>query len=100
MKQAEPTIRVIDYVTRQKSSVNGNPAFMVYFTDGSSSRTKSDSSCAYEIENLTHSRYKGREVAITFTKAGRIETITLVVEESEPESHEDYMTRLTYATRT
>src|ERR1700712_5488379 len=95
-KATVPSIRVIDYVTRQNNSVNGNPAYMVYFTDGTSARTKSDSSCAYDIQNLTHSRYKGAELLITWTKAGRIETIEVVSVLSEAETQEQYESALRF----
>ena len=46
---AEP--KVISRLERMKSSVNGNPRFMVTFTDGSSMPTKPDAMLAYGIEN-------------------------------------------------
>lgn len=96
MATANTSIRVIDYVTRQNSSVNGNPAYMVYFTDGSSARTMSDSSCAYEIQNLSHSRYKGAELLITWTKAGRIQGIEIVNMPAEQETQEQRDAALYY----
>lgn len=92
---ANQSIQIINFVTRLNSSVNGNPAYMVHFTDGSSARTKSDSSCAYDIQNLTHSRYNGAELLITWTKAGRIEGIE-VVRTQEVETPEEYNDALRY----
>jgi hypothetical protein len=73
----EMSIRTIDWVKRLNNSVNGNPRYQVTFTDGSSAITKSDSSCAYDIQNImSRNNLWMRNVAITWTKAGRIETIT------------------------
>lgn len=93
---ANQSIRIINFVTRLNSSVNGNPAYMVHFMDGSSARTKSDSSCAYDIQNLSHSRYDGAKLEITCTKAGRIEGITIVEMIPEPETQEHYNDCLRY----
>lgn len=38
-------------LTRQRSSRNGNPRYLVTFADGTSYRTGVDSSCAYGIGN-------------------------------------------------
>ena len=44
-------IKTIDHTERMRSSVNGNPRWMVFFTDGASIATSPDSSCAYGINN-------------------------------------------------
>lgn len=71
------SIRTINYVKRLNNTVDGNPRYRVHFTDGSSALTKSDASCAYDIQNLTHSRHEGQALIIGWTRAGRIETIEL-----------------------
>lgn len=62
-------IKTITSVKRARSSANGNPAFVVTFTDGTEARTGTDSAVGYEIANP---EYRGVPLAVTFTKAGRI----------------------------
>lgn len=77
--------------TRLPSSVNGNPRFriVVLFTPAAPDRlpryetftTKSDAACAFDVENLLprpHLDQDAPVVALTFTRAGRVETITRV----------------------
>jgi hypothetical protein len=40
-----------DHVERMPSSVNGNPRYRVFFTNGTSAPTAPDASLAYGIEN-------------------------------------------------
>ena len=61
--------RRIDSLKRLNSSVNGNPRFRVYFTDGSSAETQSDAGFCYGLENRENF---GVDVAVRFTKAGKI----------------------------
>lgn len=60
---------VIARLERAKSSVNGNPAYWVYFAYGAVVRTQTDSGVAYAIENP---EYRGVPVTVALTKAGRI----------------------------
>lgn len=63
------SIRRIDYLERLNSSVNGNPRFRVYFTDGSRSETQSDASFNYGLENRENFN---TDVIVKWTRAGRI----------------------------
>lgn len=62
-------IKTIAKLERRNSSTNGNPAFMVFFTDGTSARTQTDAAFCYEIENP---EYRDAPIEFTFTPAGRI----------------------------
>lgn len=68
---AKPITRrlMIDTIERTNSSVNGNPAFFVTFTDGTRARTQSDAGMAYGIENK---QWRAVPLLVTFTPAGRI----------------------------
>jgi hypothetical protein len=63
------TTRRIDYLERLNNSVNGNPRFRVHFEDGSTAETQTDNALNYGLENPENF---GADVAVTFTKAGRI----------------------------
>jgi hypothetical protein len=61
-------VKKVDHLERLNSSVNGNPRFHVYFTDGTDSITSSDAAFCYGIENPD---MRGA-VVVSFTRAGRI----------------------------
>lgn len=67
------TTRHVDSATRLNCSINGNPRFRVHFSDGSSAITKSDAGCSYEVTNAI-----GKDVEVTFTRAGRIKTLAIL----------------------
>ena len=69
------TVRRIDSLSRLHNSVNGNPRFRVYFTDGSVAQTQSDASFNY---GLTNSENFNVDVDVTFTKSGRITNLVPV----------------------
>lgn len=59
--------------TRMTNTVNGNPRYRLHTTDGDYI-TSSDSACAYEVQNLLHSR-RGQDVitvTLSLTRAGRV----------------------------
>jgi hypothetical protein len=60
---------VIERVIRARSSVNGNPAWRVIFTDGTVARTQSDASIAYCAENRDQ---HGVPLTVVYTRAGLI----------------------------
>ena len=66
---------VIHSAERLRCSVNGNPRFLIRFTDGSSAQTQSDASVGYDIENFTMSRHEGRLMRGAFTRAGKIRAL-------------------------
>lgn len=68
-------IVTIQSVKREKSSVNGNPAFTVTFTDGRTARTSPNTMAAMVIENQ---EYRNVPVQIMFTPRGRIVGIKVV----------------------
>lgn len=69
-------IKTIHSITRLKGySVNGNPSFQVFFTDGTSARTNTDSSVIWSIEN---SDYHNVPVAVAYNGRGRIVGIKVV----------------------
>ena len=59
----------IERVIRANSSVSGNPAWRVLFTDGTVTRTQSDSSIAYCAENRDQ---HGVPLTVVYTRAGLI----------------------------
>lgn len=63
--------RTIERTERLTNSVNGNPRFRFYFTDGSVADLSSDASFGYEAENPEYR--PGRTVDVCFTRAGRVE---------------------------
>lgn len=64
------TDRVIQSITRLKSSHYGNPRFRIAFTDGSSAITSSDAAFCYAVGNSD--MREGSPVSVEFTRAGRI----------------------------
>lgn len=62
-------VRSIALIERRRLTRNGNPRFLVTFTDGSHAMTKADSRIAYVIEN---SEYRDCELTITFDGSGCI----------------------------
>lgn len=63
-----------------RSSVNGNPAFRVAFTNGLVARTQSDAAISYELENP---EYRDVPLDVEFTPAGRIATWRVATEPVE-----------------
>lgn len=59
----------IERLERLKLSVNGNPRFKIYFTDGRTATTQSDTSLSYSLENPENI---GVPVTVTATPAGRV----------------------------
>lgn len=73
------TARIAD-ARRLKSSVNGNPRFVVTFDNGDALTTQSDSSVSYDVENFSrHDVSQNPEVAVWLSRAGRIEAITRLI---------------------
>lgn len=68
----KPQIKRILTMRRLPNSVNGNPRWQVWFTDGDVRLTKSDANVGHQISNST---YKNKDVKVTLTRHGRIETI-------------------------
>lgn len=62
-------VKTIDHLERLNNSANGNPTWLVHFTDGTSARTQSDAAVSYELDNPEF-----RDVPVEFkaTAAGRI----------------------------
>lgn len=92
-KAALTSIRTIDRLERLNNSVNGNPRYRVYFTDGSFAVTSSDAACSYDLPNIM--RHTEPEVTITWTKAGRIAMIDFEAP-AERETPEEYNAALYY----
>lgn len=65
-------LRQIDYLKRRNNSVNGNPRFLVVFTDGSSALTQSDAAFCYGIENP---EFRDVPVEVSFSRAGLITNV-------------------------
>lgn len=64
---AETTfVRTIERLDRMDSSANGNPRYLVTFTDGTGKPTSPDASIAYALPNPEF-----RGVPVTFTQNGR-----------------------------
>jgi hypothetical protein len=61
--------KTIDRIERLSNSRNGNPAYRLHFTDGTSARTQSDASISYVVDGP---EFRRGPVAFTTTKAGRI----------------------------
>lgn len=81
-KSASKTIEtglVISSTTRLNNSINGNPKFRIYFTNGRTAITQSDSAVSYDVENEATTRTDNRGTTyprpldVTFSKAGYIE---------------------------
>ncbi|WP_020142297.1 hypothetical protein [Terracoccus sp. 273MFTsu3.1] len=61
--------KTIEKVERLRSSTNGNPRWLVTFTDGATAKTQRDSSVGYSIDNRTN---LGVPVLVKATPAGEI----------------------------
>lgn len=70
MTKLRTEIKRITEICRENHSVNGNPAWTLWFDDHTSARTSSDASCGYEIGN--QGRREGCLVRVHYTRAGRI----------------------------
>jgi len=64
------TVHTIAHLRRLKSSVNGNPRYMIEFEDGLSAVTMSDAGFCYAIGN--EDMRVGSRVSVELTYAGRI----------------------------
>ena len=78
--ETDKNIKVIESLTRLNNSVNGNPRYLVHFTDGSSAKTKSDASLGYAIANP---EYRDKPLEVVFTRSGNIESLTPYRKESK-----------------
>lgn len=63
-------VRTIAHLRRLKSSVNGNPRYMIEFEDGLAAVTMSDAGFCYAIGN--EGMRVGSRVSVELTYAGRI----------------------------
>src|SRR5580765_2556820 len=63
----------IERVERRNNSPMGNPSWMVYFFDHKPALTMADTMWSYEADNP---EWKGAEVTVTATRAGRIRWCT------------------------
>jgi hypothetical protein len=66
------TVTILDLV-RENNSLNGNPAYTVFYesADGyDHARTSSDAGCSYALPN-----YRNKQVQIHLTKGGRIDMV-------------------------
>lgn len=61
--------KTIASLERLYNSVNGNPRWHVYFTDGTDAITLSDAGIGYELNNPA---FRDAPVVFTFTRDGRI----------------------------
>jgi hypothetical protein len=66
---------VIGCLRRLDCSINGNPAYWVYFTNGSDARTMSDAGVSYEIGNP---EYRNVPLRVLFTPAGRVRGVEVM----------------------
>lgn len=62
--------RTVAHTQRLKPSVNGNPRFRFYFTDGPPAVSQSDAAFCYAVGNP--GMRVGDTVNVTLTRAGRI----------------------------
>jgi len=60
---------VIDTLTRLDNSRDGNPRYLVKFTNGRMAKTAADSQIGYGIDN---SEYQGVSLDVEFNSAGEI----------------------------
>jgi hypothetical protein len=72
----------IESIHRLRSSVKGNPAFRVVFTNGLVARTQSNASISYEVENPEFGN--GVLLDVEFTPAGHI-AVWRVAKKPEPQ---------------
>ena len=59
----------IDHITRLRNSVNGNPRYVIHFTDGSKATTMSDAGFCYAI---TNSEYYVNPVSVELSPGRRV----------------------------
>lgn len=71
----KPQTKRILTMKKLPNSVNGNPRWQVWFTDGDVRITQSDAEVGYEISN---SEYKNCNVRITLSRHGRITKVEKV----------------------
>lgn len=62
-------VKTIAELERMNNSANGNPRFLVKFTDGTEASTQVDAAVAYGLENP---EFRDVPVTFTVTRAGRI----------------------------
>jgi len=77
MKRAPDMDNVwIIHAERLTNSVNGNPRYILTFTDGDlgswTYQTKSDASCSYDVDNFVRSRER---INVWLTKADRVDVM-------------------------
>jgi hypothetical protein len=73
-------VKTIESLTRLRLSAMGNPRWLVTFTDGSTAKTKRDSSVGYSIEDRSNI---GVPVLVKATPSGEIWGVSPV----DPEVH-------------
>ena len=66
-------IKAIRAIVRLKNSVNGNPRFRFYFTDGTAATSSSGRPFCYQVGG--GGMCEGDEVKVEYTRAGRIENM-------------------------
>lgn len=74
MNRERTKVKIITHFERRRNSINGNPAWTIYFGDATSARTQSDADCAI---GLNVAALWNVPVLVTFTKTGRIENVEL-----------------------
>jgi len=67
--------KTIERLERLRSSTNGNPRYLIHFTDGTTAKTQSDSMVAYGLENRENI---GVPVLVKATPAGMVWGVTPV----------------------
>jgi hypothetical protein len=65
----------IESLQRLKLSVNGNPRFKIFLTDGRVLQTQSDGGINYDIENP---EFRDVQIEFALTRAGRVWSATPV----------------------
>lgn len=75
MSDGTQAVKTIASLERLKLSTNGNPRFLVTFTDGTTAQTQTDASIGYSIENP---EYRDVPVKVFTTPAGRIWNVETV----------------------
>jgi hypothetical protein len=66
-------VKIIERYERRNSSVNGNPRYRFYFTDGSVHDGMSDAGWAYAVGNPE--MREGSDVQVELTRAGNIRVL-------------------------
>lgn len=67
----------IESLKRLKMSINGNPRFKIFLTDGRVLQTQSDGGINYDIENP---KFRDVQIEFALTRAGRVWNATPVPE--------------------